>query len=261
MKTPAVAVVGTGVMGSGIAQCLATHGFTTWGYDPSPEQRARAARAVEEGRYGLARAVSRGKLTEADAEATRSRLSFTESLEEAVDGVGLVIECAPEDLALKIQVFRTLDACAPAGAVLASNASGLPIVALAASTERPESVLGWHWASPPPIMRMAEIVVTDRTDDAAVELVTGVAAASGKDPVVVRENTHVWGFAANRVIAAMVREAQRVVDEGLVSEDGLDRLLTGGWGWPVGPFAMRKGAAEGWGDGWESSITETITLH
>lgn len=251
-----IAVIGAGVMGSGMAQCLAVNGYEVACHDVDGEQLERARTAIEDGRFGLVRAVERGKLTAEQAAAARERLFFTSVFDEAVAGVGFAIEAVPERIDLKVEVLRKLDGAVPAGAVLATNTSGLCVEALATALARPERLVGWHWASPPAVMKMAEIVATPIVDAAALELVVEMARACGKRPVVVRDNAFAWGFAANRVITAMVREARAVVEEGLVDKEGLDALLVSGWGWPVGPFAMTEGAAGGWGDGWSSSIKQ-----
>jgi 3-hydroxybutyryl-CoA dehydrogenase len=240
-----VGVIGAGVMGSGIAQSLATAGYETVGYDVSRDAVDRAAEWVRTGRYGFERAVSRGKLERGAADAALERLSFTTDLDRAA-GAGLVVECVPEDLALKIQVFRDLDRRAPADAVLASNTSGFSIAALAAATDRPERVVGWHWASPPPVMRFAEIVRAPKTSEQTLVLVCEVARACGKNPIVVKDSAMSWGFVANRVYAAMLREAARVVEEGVATHAEVNQLMVDCFNWPVGPFAMVKGATEGW---------------
>jgi len=240
-----IGVFGAGVMGSGIAQCLATAGFDTVCCDVSSEALERARETVRSERFGLERAVARGKLTREDAEAARERLRFTDRLEEA-SACDLVIECVPEQLALELRLVRDLDTTAPAGAILASNTSGFSIAALAAATSRPERVIGWHWASPPVITRFAEIVVTKATDAEVAERVCAIARACGKNPVVVKDTPMAWGFVANRIYLAMRREAQRVVDEGVATPGEVDRLMVDCYGWPVGPFAMVEGAGSGW---------------
>jgi 3-hydroxybutyryl-CoA dehydrogenase len=250
-------VLGAGVMGTGIAQVLATVGHHATCYDPAAPQLDRAAALLRTGRYGLERAVERGKLTAEQADSAASRVKFTDSLVSALDRVDIVIEAVPEDLGLKMRVFAELDALAPREAILASNTSGLSITSLACITTRPEQVIGWHWSSPAQVMRMAEIVTTPETSAETVDTVCGLARECGKRPVVVRDEPKAWGFAANRVYTAMVNEARRVVAQGIVSAEGLDQLLVDGWGWPVGPLAMIKGATDGWGDERESSIRRT----
>jgi 3-hydroxyacyl-CoA dehydrogenase len=238
-------VIGAGVMGSGIAQTLAQAGFGAVCCDVSEEVIEKAREIVVKGRYGLARAVSRGKLDQAAADAALARIRFTTSLDHAA-AADLVIECVPERLDLKIKVFRDLDDLAPPDTILASNTSGFPITALAAATERPDRVIGWHWASPPPVMRMAEIVVTPATSEETTQTVVEMASKCGKNPVVVKDLPTQWGFVANRIYFAMVREAQHVVDAGIASTDDVNRLMVDCFNWPVGPFAMVKGATSGW---------------
>lgn len=245
MSEYTVGVIGAGVMGSGIAQSLATAGFATVCSDVSPDAIARARESVVDGRYGFERAVERGKLSRADAAAAYDRLRFTESLAEAAVA-DLVVECVPERIDLKIQVFRELDRQAKPETILASNTSGFPIAALAAATDRAERVIGWHWASPPVVMRFAEIVVTERTSEETRDKVVELAAACGKNPIVVKDQPQTWGFVANRIYFSMVREAQRVVDEGVANAEDVNQLMVDCFNWPVGPLAMVRGASRGW---------------
>lgn len=243
-----IAVIGAGVMGSGIAQVLAQAGNEVHCTDVADEALAKAREGVTNGRYGFERAVDRGKLDRAQADAALARLSFSTNFEEAVAEAELVIECVPERLDLKIKIFRELDRLAPASAILASNSSGFPLAALAASTDRPANVIVWHWASPPVLMKFAEIVVSEDTDPKVIETVREVATGCGKNPVVVKDHPMAWGYVANRVYAAMITEASRVVAEGVASHDDVNQLMVDCFGWPVGPFAMVKGATTGWKD-------------
>jgi 3-hydroxybutyryl-CoA dehydrogenase len=241
-----IGVLGAGVMGSGIAQVTATAGYPTVCYDVDPKKLELGLEHVTTGRYGVERGVERGKLTREQADAALARLTFSESFEEAA-ATDLVIEAIPERLDLKLRVFRDLDATAPAHTVLASNTSGFPITAMAAATDRPDLVVGWHWASPAPVMRLAEIVRTRGTADTTVETVVTIAAACGKNPVVVNDAPTAWGFVANRVYFAMIAEANRVVADGVASQDDVDQLMMDCFRWPTGPFGMVKGATSGWG--------------
>jgi 3-hydroxybutyryl-CoA dehydrogenase len=242
-----IGVIGAGVMGSGIAQCTATAGIETWCYDVAPEALKRARERVSSGRYGLQRGVERGKLAQADADAALARLHFSDHFEEAANA-DIVIECVPERLDLKIKTFRALDRSAPPHAVLASNTSGFSIAGLAAATDRPERVVGWHWASPPVVMRFAEIVRGPETSEESLAAVCRAAELCGKNPIVVRDNPMAWGFVANRIYGAMLREAGRVVEEGIADAGDINQLMVDCFNWPVGPFAMVKGATEGWKD-------------
>lgn len=245
LEIRSIGVIGAGVMGSGIAQSCATGGFEAVCSDISAEAIDKAREGVVRGRFGFERAVERGKLSREGSEAAQARLTFTERFEDAAQ-CDLVVECIPERIDLKVRLMRDLDAVAPDHAILASNTSGFPIAALSAATNRPERVIGWHWASPPVIMRFAEIVVTRETDESVAAAVVEAARACGKNPVVVRDAPMSWGFVANRIYFAMIREAQRVVDEGVASQEDVNQLMVDCYNWPVGPFAMVKGAGSGW---------------
>jgi len=240
-----IGVIGAGVMGSGIAQSLAAAGYETVCCDVLEAALERGRREVVTGRFGLEPAVARGLLTRAQMDAALARLTWSTSTEMAA-AADLIVECVPERLDLKIRVFRELDRLAKPTAILASNTSGFSIAALAASTERPERVLGWHWASPPPVMKLAEIVATEQTSQSTIETVIEVARACAKNPVVVKDTAMAWGFVANRVYFAMLREAQRVVSEGVATREQVNQLMVDAYRWPVGPFALVSGAQSGW---------------
>ncbi len=143
-------------------------------------------------------------------------------------------------------VLRDLDRrCAPR-TILASNSSGFSIAGLAAATDRGDRVIGWHWASPAPVMKLAEIVRAPSTSDQTVETVVALARAAGKNPVVVKDSSRAWGYVANRIYGAMVREALRVADEGIASKEEIDALMVDCFRWPTGPFGMARGATSGW---------------
>jgi 3-hydroxybutyryl-CoA dehydrogenase/3-hydroxyacyl-CoA dehydrogenase len=240
-----IGVIGAGVMGSGIAQVTATAGFATTCTDVDAGALDRARTAVTSGRYGFERAVERGKVSQETADAALARLSFSSDLDAAATA-DLVIEAVPERLDLKIQVFRDLDRRASEGTILATNTSGFPVAAIAAATDRAERVVGWHWASPAPVMRFAEIVRTHATSDDTIATVSDVATKCGKNPVVVKDHDTAWGFVANRVYFAMINEAKRVVDDGVATAEEVDQLMIDCFGWPTGPFTMVRGATEGW---------------
>jgi 3-hydroxyacyl-CoA dehydrogenase len=240
-----IGVLGAGVMGSGIAQVCAIAGYDTVCFDVSDEALQAAHGHITTGRFGLDGAVERGKLTRDEADAALARVRFTHTFEDAAN-TDLVLEAVPERLDLKVRVFRDLDQAAPEATILASNTSGFPIAALAAATDRPDRVVGWHWASPAPVMKLAEIVVTRETSEETATAVREAAARCGKNPVVVQDTAMAWGFVANRIYFAMIREAQRVVDEGIASRDDVDQLMMDCYRWPSGPFGMVKGAGSGW---------------
>jgi 3-hydroxyacyl-CoA dehydrogenase len=233
-------------MGSGIAQVTATAGYETVCYDVDAGALEAGREHVTTGRYGLERGVERGKLTREQGDAALARLTFTGSFDDAA-ATDLVIEAVPERLELKVRVFRDLDRAAPDATILASNTSGFSIAGLGAATDRADRVIGWHWASPAPVMRLAEIVSARETSDETVAAVREVASACGKNPIVIKDTPMAWGFVTNRVYFAMVAEAQKVVNEGIASTGEVDQLMMDCFRWPTGPFGMVQGASSGWG--------------
>lgn len=240
-----IGVLGAGVMGSGIAQVTAIAGYSTVCYDIDAGALDRAREHVTTGRFGIDSAVERKKLTRAEGDAALERLSFTNSFADAA-AVDVVIEAIPERIEMKVRVFRDLDREAPPATILASNTSGFPIAALAAATDRPDRVVGWHWASPAPVMRLAEIVRTPETSAETIATIEELATQCAKNPIVVNDAPTSWGFVANRVYFAMIREASRVVEEGIATRAQVDELMTDCFRWPAGPFGMVRGASGGW---------------
>ena len=232
-------------MGSGIAQVMAIAGHEVVCRDLNMEVLNVARTAVDSGRFGVRGAVERAKLTNEQADAALDRLTFTTDLETAVNA-DVIVEAIPEDLALKIRFWRELDSMAPSHTIFASNSSGFSIAALGAATDRPDRMVGWHWASPAPVMKLAEIVRGPLTSSDTVDTVVRLAAAAGKNPVVVNDTDSSWGYVTNRVYFAMVREANRVVSEGIADRSQVDQLMTDCFRWPSGPFGMVSGATSGW---------------
>ena len=241
-----IGVMGAGVMGSGIAQVLAVAGHEVVCRDLDDAVLASARESVASGRFGVDGTVARGKITADEAAAALGRLTFTTDLDRAVD-VDVIVEAVPEDLGLKIRFWRELDGLAPDRTIFASNSSGFSIAALAAATDRPDRMVGWHWASPAPVMKLAEIVRGPDTSDATADTIVRLAGGAGKNPVVVADTDTAWGYVANRVYFAMVREANRVVGEGIATREQVDQLMMDCFRWPSGPYGMVAGAGSGWG--------------
>lgn len=240
-----IGVMGAGVMGAGIAQVMAVAGHDVVCYDISTDALDAGRTGVDTGRFGVRGSVERGKITAEEADAAVARIDFTSDV-ESLYAVDVIIEAIPERLDLKVSTFRELDRNCPESTILASNSSGFPISALAAATDRADRVIGWHWASPAPVMKMAEIVVGPATSEATRDTIVGLAQAAGKNPVVVKDAPMAWGYVANRVYFSMVREAQAVVREGLATREEVDQLMMDCFRWPAGPFGMTRGAGSGW---------------
>lgn len=240
-----IGVIGSGVMGSGIAQVMAIAGHPVVAYDLDPDVVAAAPDLVAGGRFGIQGAVARGKMSESEAEAALGRIDFTTD-RDAAAAVDVILEAVPERLDLKIHLFRDLDQQCPEHTIFASNSSGYPVQALAVATDRADRVIGWHWASPPPVMKLAEIVRAPQTSDETTETICRLAAAAGKNPVVIQDSAMHWGYVTNRVYGAMIREANAVVAEGIASRAEVDQLMVDCFRWPSGPYGMVSGATTGW---------------
>ncbi|MDH3732500.1 MAG: 3-hydroxyacyl-CoA dehydrogenase family protein, partial [Gemmatimonadota bacterium] len=165
---------------------------------------------------------------------------------EAVEEADLVIEAVWEDFQLKTRVFRQLDEAAPERTILASNSSGFSIGGLAGATDRPERVIGWHWATPASVIKVAEITVHRGTAPSVVEAVVETARRCGKHPEVIQDQPLAWGFVANRVFSAAMREARQIVAEGVATPEQVDRLMKDCYRWPAGPFEMVAAVDSGW---------------
>jgi 3-hydroxybutyryl-CoA dehydrogenase len=220
-----VAVIGAGIMGSGMSMCYAQAGYEVALYDVEAAQLERAL-----DRIGNSQAVfvGEGLLTADEAEATRARIATTADLAQALAGVQFVLEAAPEKLALKQRLFRDMEGLCPADTILATNTSGLSITAIASACEHPERVGGQHWANPAEIVPLVEVIRGELTSDNTVNVIYRVTEKLGKVPVVVQKD--VPGFASNRLQFAVMREALHLVAEGIVSAEDVDRTLKNGVG-------------------------------
>ncbi|MFL3012349.1 MAG: 3-hydroxyacyl-CoA dehydrogenase family protein [Acidimicrobiales bacterium] len=240
-----IGVVGAGVMGSGIAQVMALSGCEVVCSDIDEEVLNTASVSVDSGRFGVRSAVERGKLTDEEANNALERLRFTTETKE-FDDLDLIIEAIPERFDLKVSFWKELDETASDRTIFASNSSGFPISAMAAATERADRFIGWHWASPAPVMKLAEIIRGRETSQETVDTVVSLAESAGKNPVVISDTDTNWGYVTNRVYFAMVKEASAVVNEGIADRDQIDQLMTDCFRWPSGPFGMTRGATSGW---------------
>jgi 3-hydroxybutyryl-CoA dehydrogenase len=226
-----LAVIGAGLMGSGIAQVAAQAGWQVTMRDVGDDALARGVAGI---RRSLDRFVAKGTVTEADAADAAARITTTTELDAAADA-DLVVEAVFEELDVKQGVFRELDRICRDGAVLATNTSAIPITQIAAATDRPEAVVGTHFFSPVPMMKLCELVRGYRTSDATLATARAFAEEVGKTVVVV--NRDVAGFVTTRLIAALVMEAVKLVEAGVVSAEDLDTACRLGFGHPMGPLA------------------------
>ena len=242
-----IGVLGGGVMGAGIAQSLAVGGATVTVRDIEDKFVEAARSTVVDGRYGLKRGVERGKTSQEDADAALARLSFTTEV-GALKDVDLIIEAVPEQLDLKKKVFAELDDVVNDGAIFASNTSGLTIVDIseAVSDARKPRFIGMHFFSPAPVMQLVELIHAEKTADETIQAIEELCTRAGKASVRVKDAPGKYGFVANRIYFAAVREAQAVAAEGIASTEDINKAMVMGFKWPVGPLAMVEGATKGW---------------
>lgn len=232
MEIRKVCVLGAGIMGAGIAQVAAEAGMEV-------RMRDIEDRFVEKGlktiRGNLDRAVSKGKLDAAKADAIFGRVQGTTELREAAADADLVIEAVIEIMSLKREVYQELDAVCPPHTIFASNTSGLSITEMAAVTKRPQQFIGMHYFNPVPVMKLVELIRGFLTSDETFAACRDYVERIGKVPVEVKEAP---GFAVNRILCPMINEAIFVYAEGIASAEDIDRSMVLGANHPIGPLAL-----------------------
>lgn len=226
----AVGVVGGGTMGVGIAYVFATAGFATTVVEPDGGRRAALRGDLVQ---RAQRGVERGKLDAARADALDGLLHVVDGVGELPDGLDLVVETVPERMALKTEVLAAVQEREPR--LLATNTSALSIDALAAGLDRPEAFLGMHFFNPVWSLRLVEIVRGEVTSGGAIATAQDLAAAIGKESIVVRD---VPGFATSRLDNIAAFEAMRMLDDGVASAEDIDRAAVLAYGHPIGPLRL-----------------------
>lgn len=226
-----VAVIGAGLMGSGIAQVSAVAGLDVTMRDVSDAALQGGRDAIER---SLSRFASKGRLTGDQVEQALGRISLTTDL-DAVAGADIVVEAVFESLEVKRELFGALDGICGPDAVLASNTSAIPITQIGAATSRPESVVGTHFFSPVPMMALCELVRGYKTSDQTLAAARSFAEQVGKTCIVV--NRDVAGFVTTRLIAALANEAVRLLETGVATAEDIDTACKLGFGHAMGPLA------------------------
>lgn len=224
-------VVGAGLMGSGIAQVSAQAGWSVYLRDLTDDAVRRGLSGIEK---SLERFAAKGTITSQDVAAALERITPTTDLDVAAES-DLVVEAVFERLDVKQEVFRQLDGLVKDGAVLATNTSAIPVTQIAAATGRPEAVVGTHFFSPVPMMKLCELVRGYKTSAETLAAAKAFAEEIGKTTVVV--NRDIAGFVTTRLIAALAMEAVKLVESGVVSAQDLDTACRLGFGHAMGPLA------------------------
>src|SRR3989475_2004519 len=218
-------------MGAGIAQLCVQAGFETVGREVNEELGERGRSTIE--RY-LARGVEKGRMSAEERDVALGRLSLTTELADLAD-CDLVIEAVLEELDLKREVFAELDRVTGPEAILATNTSALSVAEIAEATERPERVVGMHFFNPAPVLPLVEIVRAPKSSDDAVRAAYDWAEQAGKQPGRCNDTP---GFIVNRILIPLLNDCVRVLDEAGVEPAEMDRAMTSGTGWPMGPRAL-----------------------
>jgi 3-hydroxybutyryl-CoA dehydrogenase len=218
-------------MGSGIAEVAAKSGFDVVISEVSAEVLEAGQAKIKK---SLDRAVDKGKLEAADRDAAWGRIHFSTDLADHADR-DFVVEAIIEDMDAKNELFSALDDLCGADAIFASNTSSLPITDMAAGTNRPDKVVGLHFFNPVPVMKLVEVVRTIATSDEAFDAAFAFAAALGKDPISAKDNS---GFVVNLLLVPYMLDAIRQLERGVASIVDMDKAMTLGLGYPMGPFVL-----------------------
>jgi 3-hydroxybutyryl-CoA dehydrogenase len=233
MNERMIGIVGAGTMGSGIAQLAAQRGFRVCLYDMSDELVNKGLSRIA---ASLSRLVEKGKLTESERDTVLSNIEAASDLNRLQDAE-VVIEAVVEDIEVKQETFRKLDAILKPEAILATNTSSLSITLIAESTARQDRVAGMHFFNPAPVMKLVEVVRGLKSSDDTIAALMGLARDLGKEPIEVKKDSP--GFIVNRIMIPQFIEAIRLVEEGVASPEDIDKAVTLGLNYPMGPFALQ----------------------
>jgi len=226
-----VAVLGCGLMGSGIAEVCAKAGYDTRVREVNDDFAQRGRASIEK---SLGKAVEKGKLEAAARDEILGRITMTTRLADLQD-CDLIIEAVTENLDMKNEMFRELDGICPEHTIFASNTSSLTIAAMAAATNRPHRFVGLHFFNPVPVMKLVEVVRSIATEPAAFRAAYDFAASLGKTPIEAKDTS---GFVVNRLLVPYMLDAIRCLEQGLATIEDIDTGMTLGTGYPMGPFVL-----------------------
>lgn len=227
-----ITVIGAGTMGNGIAQVMATHGFQVTLCDVAPLALEKALRTIDS---SLDRLIKKEIITGAQKTNILSFISTGTDISVCVSAADLVIEAATENEAIKTQIFKTMDAHAPAHCILATNTSSISITRIAGATSRPDKVIGMHFMNPVPVMALVEIIRGYNTSDEVCQAITGLTKTIQKVPLEVHDYP---GFVANRILMPMINEAICTLHEGVAGVLEIDGIMRLGMAHPMGPLTL-----------------------
>jgi 3-hydroxybutyryl-CoA dehydrogenase len=227
-----ISVIGAGTMGNGIAHVFAQFGYAVTLTDIKDEFIDRGLKTIA---GNIDRQIKKGALTDADKAKILGGISRSTDLRAAVSKADLVVEAATENRDVKMEIFRTIAASSPPGAILASNTSSISITEIAAVTGRANNVIGMHFMNPVPVMKLVEVIRGLSTDDETTAAVIGIAKSLDKTPVEVNDYP---GFISNRVLLPMINEAVYCVMEGVATPEAIDTVMKLGMNHPMGPLTL-----------------------
>ena len=231
MQVSSIGVVGAGQMGAGIAQVSACAGYSLTLVDIKADVIESGVASI---RSSLTRMVSKGRLDQKTSDEALDRIQTSLDL-GALAECDLVVEAIPEVLDLKTSTFNRLDEICKPSAILASNTSSISINTIAASTSRPDRVIGMHFMNPVPIMKLVEVINGTHTTELVTSEVISVIEALGKTPLQCNDSP---GFVSNRILCPMINEAIITLDEGVAEVDAIDGIMKLGMNHPIGPLAL-----------------------
>ena len=231
MHIKKVAVVGSGLMGSGIAEVAARAGYETLVREMNDDLLEKGVGRI---RKSMDRAVDRGKMEASDRDEAVGRITGTTSLEDLASA-DIVVEAIVENLDAKKELFSRLDELCGADTILASNTSSLTITEMAAATNRPDRFVGLHFFNPVPVMKLVEVVRTIATGDEAYRTAYQFVESIGKEPIEAKDAS---GFIVNRLLVPYMLDAIRALEQGLGSIEDIDNGMVLGTGYPMGPFTL-----------------------
>jgi 3-hydroxybutyryl-CoA dehydrogenase len=248
-----IGIVGGGVMGGGIAQTAILAGYKTTVRDLSDEILAKMKDTIVNGRFGLKGGVERGKNTQEQMDKALANLSVTTKVEGLKD-CDLIIEAIggsnPQEIEnkeLKLKIFAELDRIIKKEAIFASNTSRFTIADLAKVTNRKDRFIGMHWFSPANVMKAVEVIYTPEVKREVIQIIEGLCQKFGKTSGRVKDVPGDTGFIGNRIMGAVRREAQQIVNDGIATAEDINKVMMGGFNWPVGPLRTGgPGARTGW---------------
>ncbi|MBN1375985.1 MAG: 3-hydroxyacyl-CoA dehydrogenase family protein [Dehalococcoidia bacterium] len=227
-----VCVIGAGTLGNGIAQVSTQAGYRTSLVDVDNVALERAMKSI---RAGLDKFVRKGRYQQSDIDAMLDRITISTDLAAQASDADYVIEAVFERIEIKLDVFRKLDAICPPHAILSSNTSGLPIGLIGSVTGRPGQIIGMHFMYPVPVMPAIEVIKTLLTSEDTVRQSIEFAHSIGKEAIVVKDSP---GFVLNRVLALVINEAAKMLEEGLAGIEDIDKMMKLGLSWPIGPLEL-----------------------